>query len=156
MPEVIENMHFQHVARTYVGEYKGLFASLPMYMKRDTEYVSENTIEVPASVLDTEKCDVVTLLIDKKTSGIVAADKLPLIGGRAGIQSQETSENLSISNGWLNVPAGSTHVSVTDIAGKTLLTSTGDAPVELSHLGKGIFVVRVITDNGASIRTFAL
>lgn len=156
MPEVIENMHFQHVARTYVGEYKGFFASLPMYMKRDTEYVSENIMEVPASVLDMEKCEVVTLLIDKKTSCIVAADKLPLIGGRAGIQNPKTSAELSISNGWLNVPQGSLFVSVTDIAGRTLLTSSGDAHVDLSCLGKGIFVVRVITRNGTSIRTFAL
>ncbi len=155
-PELMEDVHFQHVARTYTGDYKGIFGSLPMYMKKDTEYVSENTMEVPARVLDKAKCEVVTLLIDKKTSCIVAADKLPLIGGRAGIRTPEASEGLSVGNGWLNVPAGSLQVSVTDIAGRTLFKSSGDAPVDLSCLGKGIYVIRVTTRNGATSRTFSL
>ena len=113
-------------------------------------------MEVPARVLDKAKCEVVTLLIDKKTSCIVAADKLPLIGGRAGIRTPEASEGLSVGNGWLNVPAGSLQVSVTDIAGRTLFKSSGDAPVDLSCLGKGIYVISVTTRNGATSRTFSL
>lgn len=154
-PEVILDMHFEHVARAYVGDYKGIFASLPMYMKHDSRYVSDNTLELPASVLVPDKCEVVTLLIDKKSANIVAADKVPLIGGRMSLDNVSQPGSIAINGNILSVPEGSSQVIVADISGRVLFTASGDATVDISGFDKGMYVVSVNTSRGVLSRTFA-
>ena len=155
-PESIQRMHFEHVARLYVGDYKGIFASLPMYMKRDNRYISENSFELPECVLNPENCEVITLLIDKRTSYIAAADILPLTGGRSSAVTARLSGELSVRDGILEVPAGTAGVTVTDISGRIILTSTSDEAVNLSGYGKGVYVICVATPDGAITRKIAL
>lgn len=155
-PETIQRMHFEHVARAYVGDYKGIFASLPMYMKRDNRYVSDNYIELPECVLNTENCEVITLLVDKKTSYIVAADILPLVGGRSSVGDVRFPDGLSVKNGILEVPAETIGVTVADISGRIILSSASDKVINLADYGKGVYVICVTTPNGVLTRKMTL
>lgn len=154
-PAVITGMHFEHVARAYVGDYKGIFASLPMYMQRDKSYVSMNTLEMPQTVLDPENCEVVTLLINKKNSNIVAADRVSLTGGRPASEKVRGLDTFTISRDRIEVPEGTKQVMVADISGRVLFSSSANVPVDISRLGKGLYIVSVVTPRGMSSRTFA-
>lgn len=155
-PSPIENVHFEHVARAYVGDYKGIFASLPERMQRDKTYVSNNTLEVLDNILKTENCELITLLIDTDSACIVAADKLPLIGGSNAVGNISVTNDMDLNGRIANVPAGCAHVSVVDITGRIMIESEGDNPVDLSSLCKGIYVVSAVTANGIISRVFAI
>lgn len=155
-PFLIENMHFQHVARAYVGEYKGIFASLPERMKRDRSYESGNTLEVPETVLKADNCELITLLIDTKSSHIVAADKLPIMGSEDAVCNMEIPGEITVNGKVISVPNGSMHVTVVDITGRVMLASDGDVQVDISSLSKGIYVVSASTPDGIVSRIFAI
>lgn len=155
-PFTIGDMHFEHVARAYLGDYKGIFASLPEHMQRDKIYVSTNTLELPDYVLNAENCELVTLLIDVKSAYIVAADKLPLIGGRDAVENISVSADIAVKGGKICVPTDCLNVSVVDLSGRLLISSDGDMPVDVTSLNKGIYVVSALTANGRLNRVIAI
>ena len=153
LPEVITEMHFDHVARAYVGDYNGISASLPIYMKQDVGYVSENTIELPETVLSTDNCEVVTLLIDTRNSTITAADKTPLNGSLLSIDETGTATDVAIDGLSLLLPDGCNAV-VSDITGGVILTTHNKDVIDISRFEKGIYVVTVSTAKGISSMKF--
>lgn len=155
MPSMITDMRFEHVARAYVGDYKGIFASLPMYMKADNIYYSDNDITIPATVLDINKCKVVTLLIDKKTANIVAADITPFAGS-SKVDNIYSNDEIRILDRVMIIPEGNYQVLVTDISGRIVYRSIGMKSVDLSHLSQGIYVVHLSNANRSSGKTIRL
>jgi len=155
-PYAIVDMHYEHVARAYMGKYTGIPMSLPERMKRDNCYVSDNTLELPDNVLKKENCELITLLIDNNSTYIVAADKMPLIGVRNAVGSISVSDGITISGGLIAVPDGCRKVSVADISGRMVLAIEGEKNVDISSLSKGIYVVTVSTATGTVSRVFAI
>lgn len=155
-PDIIENMHFEHVARAYKGKYNGIPGSLPERMKRDNRYVCYDTFELPDNVLKTENCNLVTLLIDNGTSYIVAADIQPLINSGNDVRDITVSKDIIISGGMITPPSGSQWVIVADISGRIVLEHQGDLPVDASSLAGGIYVVSTFAADGTASRVFGI
>lgn len=94
LPSVIPSalMFYQDVVRTEISDFYGVEGSLPSFMKKGTPYSHSYEFSVTDDILVPENCEVVAVLVDRKTGIALNCARAPLI------VNQETSGIETLGN----------------------------------------------------------
>lgn len=141
-------MNYNHVGRALLGGWSGVANSVPSSVAYGTPYTYTFTHTLPAAQKEAD-IELVGILIDNTTGGIVNATEVPLnitLGvGQFGAKKGSVFPNPS--TGAIHIDTMDTvDVTVFNILGKavyTIKSVTNQTEIDLSQLQKGIYLAKI-------------
>lgn len=161
LPAVVtgDQMYYQDVARYISPDFGGISDSLPSTVKEGVGVSHEYEFELPDNIMNDENTELAVLLINSKNGTILNAEVLPLkdIFRENGVDSFTASDRLTMRrNGSvinLSSPDNIAYVEVITVNGSNVISQkVSGASVQFElPASNGVFIVRVLLENGNSI-----
>jgi len=151
-PSSITNMVFDDVARGIYSDPAGISGSIPTTVTEMTPLEHNYTITLPSSIKDKSKLEVVVMLLNANTEVIENADKIVLSGIVDNLPVAKTDViSVTIHDGQLVVHADAPvqRIDVYNITGQMVISQKTDVNhIPVTHLNKGVYIVKVETSQG--------
>ncbi|MDE5795536.1 MAG: hypothetical protein K2H75_00335, partial [Muribaculaceae bacterium] len=154
-----DQMYYQDVARYISPDFGGIEGSLPSDVKEGVGVTHDYEFELPDNIMNDENTELAVLLINGKNGTILNAEVLPLkdIFRENRVDSFTASDSLIMKRDGsmvnLSSPDNIAYVEVMTVNGSNVISqkvSGGSAQFELPA-SNGVFIVRVLLENGNSI-----
>ena len=146
-PSSITNMVYDDVARGIYSSPTGITGSIPTSITEMTPIEHSYTIDLPATIKNVNKLEVVVMLLNTKTGEIENADKIDIIGVISNIDNPKTDAvNVYINNKNLYIESEvSETIDIFAANGAKIYNTTKTAGVMSAfcgHLPKGLLIVK--------------